>query len=126
MRLRAAFCLMMVLGLGACTSDEDVKAAFMPQRWQDIQISLESRPAPMRPGMNELLIIATDSRGLPVAEMVVSLRMDDQERWRQGIQDGGSGVFRRAVQMNPGDTRVYVRLQRGRRETTLEFPIPAP
>lgn len=126
MRLRIVFCLMISLVLSACSGGGDVKAAFKPQVWQGVQISLESRPAPMRPGMNELLVIATGPRGLPVADIVVSLRMDDQEPWRQGIQDGGSGVFRRAVQMNPGDTQVFVRLHRGKTNTVLVYPIPSP
>jgi len=79
----------------------------------------------MRPGMNELLVLATGRRGLPVADMVVSLRTSEQEPWRQGIQDGESGVFRRAVQMEPGDTQVFVRLQRGKAETVLAYPIPS-
>jgi len=130
MTLRIAFSLIIVLILTACTGDGDVKAAFKPQVWRQIQISLESRPAPMRPGMNELLVIATGPRGLPVSELVVSMRMDDHEPWRQAIQDGGSGVFRRAVQMNPGDTKVFVRLllrskDKAEPVTMLVFPIPS-
>lgn len=124
MKRFAGFWLVMVLSLTACTGGE-VTAAFEPQVWQGVQVVLESRPQPMRPGMNELLVLATGRRGLPVADMVVSLRTSEQEPWRQGIQDGGSGVFRRAVQMRPGDTQVFVRLQRGKAETVLTYPIPS-
>lgn len=119
----AVFSWVTVLGLAACSGGGDVASVFKPQVWHGVQIALESRPQPMRPGMNELLILATGPRGLPVADMVVSLRTNDQAPWRQGIQDGESGVFRRAVQMNPGDTKVYVRLQRGKSESTLVYPI---
>lgn len=123
MKLRFLLSLIVTLAVSACSGSGDVNGAFKPQVWQRIQISLESRPAPMRPGMNELLVIATSPRGLPVADMVVSLRMDEQESWRQAIQDGESGVFRRAVQMHPGDSQVYVRLRRGKAETILAYPI---
>jgi len=109
--------------ISACSSDVTGVSEFSPRIWQGIEIKIESRPQPMRPGMNEMLIVATDARGLPASEMVVSLRMRQSGKWHQAIQDGGSGVYRRALLMRPGDQQVFVRLQKGRHDDVLTYPL---
>jgi hypothetical protein len=95
------------------------------QHWQDARIELQTRPLRIRPGMNEFLVIATDSRGLPVHDMVVSLRMDEADPWSQTMQDGFSGVFRRAIRVESGQERIFVQLRRDKKSVTLEFPLTA-
>jgi len=107
--------------LQAC-SDSDVPR-LPPQQWQGLEIVLETRPLRVRPGMNEFLVIATTPRGLPGHDMVVSLRMSAKDDWHQTIQDGHSGVFRRAIKVGPGQGSVFVQLKRGEEFTVLEFPL---
>lgn len=120
-----ALCLIatVLLLLQACSGGDVPQIP--AQHWQDVTIELQTRPLRMRPGMNEFLVIATDSRGLPVHEMVVSLRMDEADPWSQTMQDGFSGVFRRAINVEAGQDRVFVQLRRDKESVTLEFPLTA-
>ena len=110
-----------VLLLQGCSDDGAPRR--QPQHWQDLEIVLESRPLQVRRGMNEFLIIATTARGLPGQDMVVSLRMTDGDEWYQTIQDGHSGVFRRAIRVRNGQDTIQVQLRRGGEQTVLEFPL---
>jgi len=113
--------LLVVLLLQAC-SDRDVPR--MPaQQWQELNIVLQTRPLQLRPGMNEFLVIATDNRGLPGDDMVVSLRTNAAEPWSQSIQDGHSGVYRRAIKVRAGQRSVMLQLKRGKEQTVLEYPL---
>ncbi len=117
----AGLCLLML----ACSSDEDARVRIPSQYWGDVQVRLETRPEPVRPGMNEFLIIATQKRGLPAYDMVVSLRTSSGSVWRQAIEDGESGVYRRALAVRPTDRVLEVQLRKAREtaETVLRFPL---
>lgn len=95
------------------------------QKWEDIVIKVESQPAPVVVGMNEFLILATLERGKPVHELVIALRGGDAEPWQQAIQDGFSGVYRKAVIVPPGvdELQVQVRRKRTENEVVLYFPM---
>jgi hypothetical protein len=74
--------------------------------------------------MNELLVILTDNRGRPVFDYVVSMRSSDADPWNQAIQDGEMGVYRRAIDLEPGARSVLqVQLKRPGSETVLRFPF---
>ncbi len=126
MNKRFALLLAVVL-LMACSGEDYAPGsnAIPPQYIDDIQLRLESRPEPVRPGMNEFLVIATTKRGLAAYNMVVSLRTSEQQEWRQAIEDGESGVYRRALLLRPGDKALFVEVRQPRRGKTkvLRFPI---
>jgi len=108
--------------LQACSSDSD-GPSLPPQQWQDLTIMVQTRPLQVRPGMNEFLIIATTRRGLPGDDMVVSLRTSTLEPWSQSIQDGHSGVYRRAINIRAAQRSILLQLKRGNEQTVLEFPL---
>lgn len=113
-----------LLALTACSSEPGV--SIPPQQWKDFEIRVESRPPIPQPGMNEFLVIATETRGRPVHDLVVSLRASEDKPWRQAIQDGLSGVYRRALPVqNPQTQRLTVQLRQGTDETVLSFPLSA-
>ncbi len=113
--------LIVLLLLQACSAGDVPRIP--PQHWQDVEIAVETRPLQVRPGMNEFLVIATNARGLPAHDMVVSLRMDQADPWSQTIQDGHSGVFRRAINVKVGQENVFVQLRREVEEITLEYSL---
>ena len=125
--LRAALLLLLALAAAGCGGGPQA-SSIPPQRWEDLVLQLQSRPEPPRPGMNEFLLIATHEGGRPGAAFVVHIRRaDDPEgRWEQMIQDGRSGVYRRAIRLVPGSRAVEVRLRRhgDGREAVVRFPLP--
>lgn len=109
--------------LAAC-SDPGNAPVVPPQTWEGVEFSIETRPlVPIR-GMNEFLILATEKPRKPATDMIVSIRMAEGEPWRQAIQDGHVGVYRRALLI--GDEakpvlQLYVK--RGGKEGMLSFPL---
>lgn len=123
--MRAVFkvvCGMLVatwLAAGCSNGDSAVPS----QRWGDVIVQVETRPFPVETGMNEVLVIATDERGRPASELRVSARADDSEQWKQLIQDGLSGVYRRAVLIRSDTQRLQIELREGERAQVLYFPL---
>lgn len=113
---------LIAIGLSACGGGAET-ARLTPQQWDDIVVIVETRPAPPRAGMNEFLVIATAPGGKPVWDMVVSLRAGADDGWRQAIQDGESGVYRKALPLSPGDQTLHVGLRRAGADAVLEFPL---
>lgn len=117
-------CLLGLALLSACTASGPA-AAIAPQHWHDLDVRVESRPSPPTPGMNEFLIILTDVRGQPGWDYLVDLRTAETDPWKQAIQDGRVGVYRRAAQLEPGERSVVqIRISHGPQQTVLRFPIP--
>lgn len=117
-----------LLLLGACASEENVRLG--PQQWQDIEVVVETRPSPVTTGMNEFIVIASRDKIKPGVGMIVSLRFNPQEDWRQAIQDGYTGVYRRALRVDDPQTgvlAVHIRNTKAGQdqeaETTLFFPL---
>lgn len=107
--------------LVACSGDR--VADTQPQKWQDAEVRVESRPSPPRPGVNEFLVIVTGKRG-PVHDIMVSVRTDDQDQWIQAIQDGEVGVYRRAAKVALGTRSVLqVQIKHNGAEGVLRFPL---
>ena len=116
----AALCLLGALS--ACGGDQAVDIP--AQKWQGVDVRVEVRPSPPRTGMNEFLVMATGERGRPAYDLIVSLRTDDQDEWRQAIQDGQVGVYRRAAEVAPGTRSVLqVQIKRNGAEGVLRFPL---
>lgn len=111
--------------LSACANDQAVMLG--PQYWQDLGIKVETRPSPLRVGMNEFIVIASREEYKPGVGLVVMLRVNDDAEWRQGIQDGFTGVYRRAVRVDDPATQslsVHIRRSKDSKdETTLIFPL---
>jgi hypothetical protein len=122
--MRKLVILLIPLLFSACAGDEDVRLG--PQVWNDISFIVESRPSPIRQGMNEFIVIASREHVRPGVGLVVYMRTDDQDEWRQAIQDGFTGVYRRAVMVNdPRSDVLQVRIRRNKEkdETVLRFPL---
>ena len=98
-----------------------------PQMWGDLDVIVETRPVIARVGMNEFLVIVTQRKPRkPVFDLLVSIRMIESDPWRQSIQDGHVGVYRRSLQVtDPTTQAVLVRLERGEDKVELRFPLRA-
>jgi len=109
--------------LSACSSP-DPRYQIPTQMWNGVVIEVQVMPTPVRPGMNEFLVLTTLERGKPVSDLIVSLRAEQNKEWQQMIQDGHSGVYRRALHL-PGNPVLYVQLRKKRSEeaVVLEFPL---
>lgn len=109
--------------LAACGSDNNGPSV-PSQIWQGKEVRMESRPNPPRPGANEFLLIVSGNHGKPVHDLVVSFRTSDADDWKQAIQDGEVGVYRRSVQVEPGGRDVLqVQLKGHGAEGVLRFPL---
>ena len=122
--LRRLLILLPALLLASCESDSGF--SIPPQTWHDFDIVLETRPTPVRPGMNEFLVMATSRRGLPVSDLVISLRVSAQNPWHQAIQDGHSGVYRTALSLQAGDTHILMQVRQKKTETVLQYSLLPP
>ncbi len=108
--------------LSACDS---TPVPSMPaQTWEDVKIQVETRPSQISRGMNEFLIIASREGRKPVHNLIITLRINEEGRWNQAIQDGHVGVYRRAIAVgDPGTDVLYVRIERDNRQAILRFPL---
>jgi len=118
--------LVLLLGAGmlaACSGGNE--ALEVPaQTWQDLEVRVESRPSPPRAGANEFLVIVSEKRGRPAHNLMVSLRTSDRDNWKQAIQDGQVGVYRRAIEAEPGErSTLQVQLKGRGAEGVLRFPL---
>jgi len=112
----------LLLTLSACGEGADADIPL--QKWQNWVVQVETRPSPPETGMDEILVVITDQRGRPGNGLVVSLRSSDQDRWVQAIEDGGLGVYRRAVPLAPGErSLLQVQLKTKDAETVLRYPL---
>jgi hypothetical protein len=109
------------LVIGGCGSD--VSDSLGQQRLGDMVIEVQCRPTPVKIGMNEFLILATDTNGAPAHDLLVDIRMNDNDVWRQAIQDGFSGVYRKAVGVNSLNEMLQVRIKHNDKLTELRFPL---
>ncbi len=106
---------------GCAPSDVQV---YPSQNWEDIKITMETRPSRVEKGMNEFLIIATRPPRRPASDLIVSLRINDTGKWHQGIQDGHVGVYRRAtIVKDPLNDILTVKIEYDNREGLLNFPL---
>jgi hypothetical protein len=128
MYFRSLFLVAVLMGLLTACADEQ-SVILGPQQWQDLGIRVETRPSPLRVGMNEFIVIASRDEYKPGVGLVVQLRVGENEKWRQAIQDGFTGVYRRAVRVDdPATQTLFVHLRRSKSddkkdETVLRFPL---
>ncbi len=116
------FAVVLLMGMLAACGDqvENIPS----QRWEGVDVHVETRPSPARVGMNEFLIMTSTNRGQPVYNLIVSIRTSDQDPWVQAIGDGQLGVYRRAAEVKPGvRSVVQVQIKRDGKESELLFPL---
>ncbi len=133
---RAGALLCTVLLLVSCGAS---KSRLPVQEWQGVTIGVETRPAPVVVGMNEFLVSARGARGAvydllmsargargAVYDLLIFIRVGDNDPWIQSIQDGHTGVYRRALRVGAGQYTLQVRVRRAGQETVLNFALPEP
>ena len=104
--------------------EESATPGTPPQMWGDVEIIVETRPEVATVGMNEFLVMVTRKPRKPMFDLLVSIRMSESDPWRQAIQDGHVGVYRRSLQVtDPTTQAVLVRLERGDDKVELRFPL---
>ncbi|MDX1250701.1 MAG: hypothetical protein IDH49_00315 [Gammaproteobacteria bacterium] len=113
-----------LLGLFLMSCGVDNQAPSMPsQTWKKIEVSVETRAGRAR-GMNEFLVITTRKPKRPVFDLVVSMRMSESDPWKQAIQDGHVGVYRRSLMVtDPATQTLFVHIKQKEEETVLRFPL---
>lgn len=119
------FTLFVALLLSSACSGERV--AMPTQQWSDMSFEVETRPPLAVSGMNEFVVIASRN-GKRVSEIIVSIQIMGTGKWRQAIQDGHIGVFRKSLFVkDPKQTSLLVRVRHSKKEnkdeTILEFPL---
>jgi hypothetical protein len=94
------------------------------ETWRDLQVHVESRSYGPIPGMKELLVFVNRNRVLPAWDCRVDLRTSDADPWRQAIEDGHVGVYRRAAKVDAREhsvLQVWIRAEGN--ETVLRIPL---
>lgn len=125
-RLRAAMPAIALIAAG-CGADSPVSPTVV---WRDLQIHVESRGYGPIPDMRELLVFVNRGSTLPAWDCRIDIRTSDADPWKQAIEDGHVGVYRRAVKVDDADhsvLQVWIRAEGN--ETVLTFPLnrkPAP
>ncbi len=122
--LHILFLAMLASLLSACADDQAVVLG--PQHWKNVNFRVETRPSPLRVGMNEFIVIANLDGGKLGVDLVIQMRVGEHGNWRQAIQDGFSGVYRRAVRVDDPKTQslsMHIQSTKNDDETVLHFPL---
>lgn len=121
--MKALACLVLTFSLLGCTNDIPIYR-FTPQQWNDVVVTIEARPGPTAGSVCEFLIMASFANNTPAHSIMVSIRMNDQGAWKQAIQDGMVGVYRRSDRVNDlnADT-LSIQLKRKGEEGVLRFAL---
>jgi hypothetical protein len=94
------------------------------ENWRDLQVHVESRSYAPIPGMKELLVFVNRNRVLPAWDCRVDLRTSDADPWKQAIEDGHVGVYRRAVKVDEREHSVLqIWIHAEGNETVLRIPL---
>jgi len=124
--------LLIVFLLASCTTEIPTSPSV---KWDEYTIRIESRPPVIEKGMMELLtLVDYEERGRGW-DLIVYYRMGPSGRWIQAMQDGHTGVYRRAMNViDPVAGVLHVHIKRKqsreelaakvvRKEILLEFPF---
>jgi hypothetical protein len=122
-RLGLAALGMAALGLALCGCSGTTQDT-PTEQWRDLQVHVESRSYGPIPGMRELLVFVNRKGVLPAWDCRIDLRTSDADPWKQAIEDGHVGVYRRAAKVDEGEHSVLqVRISTEGNETVLRFPL---
>ena len=98
-----------------------------PQIWNNTEFLVEIRPGAPRKGMNEFVVISTQTDGVPGYEYIITIKTDSSDKSSQMIQDGHSGVYRRALEIkDPANETLIVQIVHGKDtdlKTELFYPL---
>jgi len=121
MSLIVSVILMLVVGCGGGNA-----YVLGPQMYNDISILVEIRPGAPTVGMNEFLVMATHKNRIPASEYVVSIKIKGRDEWHQSIQDGATGVYRRAIRVNDpvNDVLTVQLINKDEKHPPAEFDFP--
>jgi len=111
----------LTLALCACSGDTQDSRTLT---WRDLQVHVESRSYGPIPEMKELLVFINRGRVLPAWDCRVDLRTSDADPWKQAIEDGHVGVYRRAAKVDAQEhsmLQVWIRAEGN--ETVLHIPL---
>ena len=118
--------------LSACTTEIPTTAT---TKWGDYTFRLEARPPIITKGMVELLTIVDFQENLRGWDLILYYRIGPTGRWVQAIQDGHTGVYRRAMKIKDPETDVlYLHVKKNqtpeekvknqkRQETVITYPL---
>jgi len=118
-----------ILGLSLVGCGGDSAHLLKSQVWNGISFFIEIRSNPRIPSMYELLVVATRQDRKPAFDMIVSVSSSSQTTPVQTIQDGHSGVFRRALRLDMSNSGEAIQVHIQSREkgaegnTVLSFPV---
>jgi hypothetical protein len=114
----------LALPLTGCDSPSKEAITLPTQRWQDVDVQIESRPSPPVNGINEIWVLITDANGNPAWDCLVYIRSSSQDPWKQAIQDGRVAVYRRAILLDQNQHEILqVEIKRNGKEAELSFPL---
>lgn len=98
-----------------------------PQTWNDTEFMVEIRPGAPKKGMNEFVVLSTQTDGVPGYNYIITIKTNLNEKASQMIQDGHSGVYRRAIEVKDPATEVLIVQIAHKKEenlkTELQFPL---
>jgi hypothetical protein len=105
--------------LAGCGATQDSPT----ESWRDLKIHVESRSYSGVPGMRELLVFVNRGAGLPAWDCRVDVRTSDADSWKQAIEDGRVGVYRRAAPVDRDHSVLQVWIRAEGSETVLRIPL---
>ena len=124
LKINYLFVIFMIAMLPAC--GDGTMVVLGPQQWQDLEFRVEVHPSPPRAGMTEFIVIASREVYKPGVGLVVEIRVGEEAKWIQAIQDGFTGVYRRAAYVaDPQTQSLLVQVRRTNKDegTVLSFPL---
>jgi len=122
------FVLLFLLLLTSLSGCGRGNAYILPhQTWNKTEFVVEVRPGAPRVGMNEFVVIATQLDGVPGYNYVITIKTNLNANASQMIQDGHSGVYRRAIEIkDPANEVLLVDIVQKSEldlKTELSFPL---
>ncbi|MBU6468735.1 MAG: hypothetical protein KGQ44_06265 [Betaproteobacteria bacterium] len=126
-RIKPLVVLASVCALSACSGSGPNRDP-APQTWQGVSLQVDTRPNPPQVGMNEIVLTANEiKRNIPAWDLIISIKSSEQDDWKQMIEDGRMGVYRRAVRVEPGERSILkIQVKHGNEEAELRFPLTLP
>ncbi len=130
--MKKIYLLFIVFLLASCMTEIPTSPS---AEWGKYTIRLESRPPVIEKGMVELLTLVDYEEKGRGWDLIVYYRMGPTGRWIQAMQDGHTGVYRRAMMVtDPVNDVLHVHIKNkqsreemaakvARKEILLEFPL---
>ena len=119
--------LSLALLLAACSGEIPRSQV---KQWKEYTFYVESRPPVVTRGMNEFLFVGNFKQRGRAHSLIVGFRIGPEGKWIQAVQDGHTGVYRRAMMVNdPNADVLYVHVRekgeeiQDKGEILLTFPL---